>query len=293
MKDAARLLGYLGATALIGALLSPMLFWAAQWLIAHGWFQILARFDFERFFHRALLIAAVVLLWPFLRVSQVHGLRDLDLAPNPWPGRDFIAGFFVAIGPLLCCGAVLLAFRFYSVRHTIAVHALSKTVLAGIFVPFIEEPLFRGLILGLLLRTGWRKMSILATSAFFAAVHFFRSAEQASTSVTWTSGFQAIADSFSPFAHPLSILPAFATLFLIGWILADARVRTRSLWLPIGLHAGWILASGTFNAVARRQIDIFPWLGQIWLVGIVPIGIGALTWLLMILWLKYGRTRKA
>ena len=70
---------------------------------------------------------------------------------------------------MLCCGAMLIAFRFYWPRHTIAVHALSKTVLAGIFVPLIEEPLVRGLILGLLLRTGWRKMSILVTSAFFAA----------------------------------------------------------------------------------------------------------------------------
>jgi len=288
MKDAAKLLGYLVGTIFLGALLAPLLFWTA-----HAWFPFLAKFDFETFFHRALLIAAVVLLWPFLRVSHVHGLRDLDLAPNPRPGRDFIAGVLVAIVPLLCCGAVLLAFRFYSARHTIAVHALSKTVLAGIFVPFIEEPLFRGLILGLLLRTGWPKMSMLATSAFFAAAHFFKSAEQAPTSVTWTSGFQAIPDSFSRFADPLSILPALATLFLIGWILADARVRTRSLWLPIGLHAGWILASGAFNAAARRQIDIFPWLGQNWLVGIVPIGVGALTWLLMILWLKYGRTRNA
>jgi uncharacterized protein len=87
-------------------------------------------------------------------------------------------------------------------------------------------------------------------------------------------------------------VPMFATLFLIGWILADARVRTRSLWLPIGLHAGWILASGAFNAVARRQVDIFPWLGKNLLVGIVPIGMGTLTWLLMILWLKHDRARK-
>lgn len=288
LKDAFRLLFYLAAIVLIGAVIAPLLFWAGQ-----AWFPFLAKFDFERFFHRALLIAAVVLLWPFLRLSHVHGLRDLDLAPNPRPGRDLIAGVLVAIVPLLCCGAMLLAFRFYFARHSIAVHALGKTVLAGIFVPVIEEPLFRGLILGLLLRTGWRKMSILATSAFFAAAHFFRSAEQASTMVTWTSGFQAIADSFSRFADPWSILPAFATLFLIGWILADARVRTRSLWLSIGLHAGWILASGGFNAAARRRIDLLPWLGQNWLVGIVPIGIGALTWLLMILWVKYGRARNA
>jgi len=287
LKDALRLVVYLASVILMAALIAPPFFWAAQWLVAHGWLEGLARFDFETFFHRALLIAAVLLLWPFLRMSHVRSLHDLNLAPNPQRARDLIAGFVVAVVPLLCCGALLLAFGFHAARHAIAIHALTKTVLAGIFVPFIEEPLFRGLILGLLLRGGRRKMSILATSAFFAAVHFFRSPEQAQVTVTWSSGFQAVVDSFSRFGDPLSILPAFATLFLIGWILADARLRTRSLWLPIGLHAGWILASGAFNSLARRQIDIFPWLGKNLLEGIVPVEIGIVTWLIMILWLRH------
>ena len=33
--------------------------------------------------------------------------------------------------------------------------------------------------------------------------------------------------------------------------LADARLQTRSLWLPIGLHAGWIFSRGAFNKIAR------------------------------------------
>jgi CAAX amino terminal protease family. len=50
-------------------------------------------------------------------------------------------------------------------------------------------------------------------------------------------------DAFAGFGDPMMVLAAFATLFLIGCILADARVLTRSLWLPIGLHAGWIFAA--------------------------------------------------
>ena len=60
--------------------------------------------------------------------------------------------------------------------------------------------------------------------------------------------------------------------FFIGWILADARVLTRSLWLPIGLHAGWIFGSGAFSRVARQQTLALPWLGKNMLVGIVPLG---------------------
>lgn len=83
------------------------------------------------------------------------------------------------------------------------------------------------------------------------------------------------------------MLAGFTTLFLLGWILADARLRTRSLWLPIGLHAGWIFASGAFNKIAHRDAIILPWLGKNLLVGIVPLGVGAITWLLMLAWLKY------
>src|ERR1051325_4050076 len=88
LKDAVRLLVYLIATVLLGALLAPPLFWAAQSLIAHGTFTFLAKFDFETFFHRALLVAAIALLWPFIRSLEIRSLADLQLAPNPHRGRD-------------------------------------------------------------------------------------------------------------------------------------------------------------------------------------------------------------
>jgi uncharacterized protein len=104
--------------------------------------------------------------------------------------------------------------------------------------------------------------------------------------VTWTSGFNSIAHSLSQFAEPMLLLSAFSTLFLIGWILADARLHTCSLWLPIGLHAGWIFANGLFNRIARRDILLLPWLGKNLLVGIVPLVVCLLSWLLVHLWLR-------
>ena len=80
---------------------------------------------------------------------------------------------------------------------------------------------------------------------------------------------------------------------LIGWILADARVLTRSLWLSIGLHAGWIFGSGGFSKIAHREILALPWLGKNLLIGIVPLGVACLTWMLMRGWLKYVGARKA
>ena len=89
------------------------------------------------------------------------------------------------------------------------------------------------------------------------------------------------------------VVAGFATLFLIGLILADARLRTRSLWLPIGLHAGWIFASGAFNKVAHREIVALPWLGQNLLIGVVPLGVCFVSWVLLRVWLRYVGPRES
>jgi membrane protease YdiL (CAAX protease family) len=165
-------------------------------------------------------------------------------------------------------------------------------LLAAISVPFIEETFFRGIVLGVLLRTGRKLLPVVTVSGLFAVVHFLKGSERESAIVTWTSGFQSIGDAFAGFGDPMMVLAAFATLFLIGCILADARVLTRSLWLPIGLHAGWIFASGTFSWLARGQMLALPWLGKNLLVGVIPLGLAALTWIVMRLWLKDDRASK-
>jgi hypothetical protein len=63
----------------------------------------------------------------------------------------------------------------------------------------------------------------------YSIVHFLKAPEQTSTTVGWLSGFNSIANGFAQFADPLLVLAGFTTLFLIGWILADARLQTRSL----------------------------------------------------------------
>lgn len=289
MKDAAKLAAYFIGIVIVGALLAPILFWSAQSLATNGLFSSLAKYDFETFFHRAILIAAALLLWPFLCLSHVHSMPDLGLAPNPRWGRDLSAGVLLSLIPLLCCGALLIAFHVYAFRYTLAWTRFGKVLVASIIVPFIEEAFFRGIILGVLLRTGRKYMAILAVSAVFAAVHFFKAPERTSAVVTWTSGLNSIAHSFGGVGDPMMLASAFATLFVFGYILAVARVRTHSLWLPMGLHAGLIFGSGTFSWLTHRQMFALPWVGKNLLVGIVPLGVAAVTWTMMRTWLRYDR----
>src|SRR5438128_5450114 len=130
-------------------------------------------------------------------------------------------------------------------------------------------------------------MPILAVSALFAAVHFLKAPEQTTAVVTCNSGLNSIAHSLGRVGDPMMVASAFVTLFFIGCILADARVLTRSLWLSIGLHAGWIFGSGTFSLLARQKMLALPWLGKHLLVGISTLAIATSTWLLIRTCLKY------
>jgi membrane protease YdiL (CAAX protease family) len=286
LKDAARLLGYFVATILFGALAAPPLFWAAHGLAAHGILPALAQFDFEAFFHRAIMLGALLFIWPLLRWLGIRNARDLGLHPNPRWLRDTAVGFLISAIPLACCALVLIALGVYAARASISWGALGSVAASAAVVPFIEEALFRGLFLGVLLRGNRPLVATLLSAGIFSIVHFLKGPEQATAVVGWDAGFISLAHSLDQFAQPMLLLAGFTTLFLLGWILAEARLRTRSLWLPIGLHAGWIFASGALNKIAQREMLALPWLGKSLYVGIVPLGVGLLSWAIMKGWLK-------
>jgi membrane protease YdiL (CAAX protease family) len=293
LKDAARLLLYLAGVVLLGALVAPPLFWLGQSLIAHDLLPSLARFDFESYFHRALLIAALILLWPLLRALRIGSWRGLALEKNPRAGADLAIGFAIAAIPLFCCGAVIIALHIYWLRHAFLWQKMPTVLVAVSIVPVLEELLFRGFILGVLLRSFSRLGALLLTSGLFSLVHFLKAPDQTTPNdaVRWFSGFDSIAHSFGQFGDPMLLAAGFLTLFAIGCILADARLQTSSLWLPIGLHAGWIFANGTFSKAAHREALALPWLGKDLLVGIVPLILALASWALMRLWVKHAAAR--
>jgi len=190
--------------------------------------------------------------------------------------------------PLSICSFFLIATRILTLKTVLPWTSLVGVLGAAVAVPLIEELFFRGLLLGILLRNLRPSLSALLTAAFFAVLHFLKAPGRTSANITWVSGFRSLAHSFGQFADPMMVLALFATLFLIGWILADARLRTRSLFLPIGLHSGWIFVAGVVGKLTRRDTAMLPWLGTNLLTGLLPLALGLITWALMIGWLRYA-----
>jgi membrane protease YdiL (CAAX protease family) len=278
LKDAAKLFAYFAAVVLGGAILAPTLFWSAQAAATHGIADFLMRFDFESYFHRALLLCALLFLWPLMRSLRIRSFDDLRLDKNDHPWRDAGAGWLLAALPLGCAAIALINTGGLALKNFIPWSTIGAVAAAAVAVPIIEEILFRGLILGVLLRALRPAFGAIITSTFFAIIHFLKAPDRTSTVVEWTSGFRSIAHSFSQFADPMMVLAAFATLLLIGLILADARLRTASLWLPIGLHSGWVFSSGVIGKMTRQTILMLPLLGKNMLIGLIPLCLGLVTW---------------
>jgi len=93
------------------------------------------------------------------------------------------------------------------------------------------------------------------------------------------------------FLHLDNIIHSFIALFLVGIILGVARYGTASLWLPIGLNAGFIFASRSFSQLAQRRSDIPEELnfyaGTKLTEGAIPIGVIIMIGLSVTLYLRF------
>jgi len=273
-----RLLAYCSAVILIACLLSPPLYWAGSALAENGVLPFLKGFPFHRYFSRSLQIAAIVMLWPAFRWIGIRGLGELGIEANPLRWRDLGAGLAVALVPVLLLAAGCVSFEIYRLKKEIAFSGVLRILATAPVVAVLEEFLFRGVLLGLCLRAMRPLPSALVSSAVFAIVHFMRVARpEVAIPVDWFSGFAQLPQAFSS-APAWPILGwGILSLLLAGLILAFAALRTRSLFLPIGIHAGWIAGQQGLQMIAKFQVKpegaLLPWIGPNVVSGAVPTGL--------------------
>jgi membrane protease YdiL (CAAX protease family) len=291
LKDLSKILAYFIAVILLGALLAPPLYWLGQMVAAHGMLRFLAETDFQKYFNRAMLIAAVALLWPTVRWLRV-GVRDLGLESDPrWRAR-VAAGFVIAGAAVLLLGVAYVFGDVYRWKKTLPWGRLPQVLLSAVVVALLEEGLFRAGILGLFRRTLRPWTAVFATSAIFSAVHFLKPDDTVQVAhVGWLSGFALVPHVFHQFTEPMALLSGFTTIFVLGLMLADVTVRTRSLWLAIGLHAGVVFAKMSFSKFTKREDAYPPWIGESLELGLVPVFVLLLAWLLARLWLRHVDAR--
>jgi membrane protease YdiL (CAAX protease family) len=276
-RNLLRLLACLGGIVLLGCLLSPPLYWTGSWLAEIGVLPIVEGFPFHRYFSRSIQIATVLMLWPAFRWIGIRRLEPLGIQPNARWKSDLALGFAVAAVPAILMSVGLVWGGVYQIRPDWPAAGFLRIAGTAAAVSVIEEFLFRAVLLGLCLMAMRTVPAILLGSLVFAVVHFLRPLKKASQEpVTWLSGFEQIPLAFTS-APPWPLLGwGFATLFLAGILLAGATVSTRSLFIAIGVHAGWIATQQGLRLIAKFQpkpAELLPLVGDNVVSGAVPTGL--------------------
>lgn len=277
-KSLAQLVLLLLLALLITALLAPPVFYGCEALAASGWAPFLVGMPFYRVFGRILQITVVLAFVPTILRLKVRRLADVGIYRNPCPMRDMLAGMGIVIAVMAIFAAFLIGWDVFRLRESMDWAKFGRVILTAVFVSGFEEIIFRGILFGLLLRVLQTLPSAVISSFIFAAVHFLKPAKSGplADEVTWTSGFAQVLGVFGGGIDGRFIFGGMATLFVAGLLLAYAARKTRSLWLPFGIHAGWILAQQGLDIAARYRVrppDAFwPWIGPAQISGMVPIG---------------------
>ena len=263
------------AVVLVACLVSPVLYMAMRensglpgWMTGH---------PFHRYFSRTIQVTALAGALLLVFWLGVRRLSDLGLEVGTRFWKDLLAGVGCALVPGAVMAAGLVYFGVFKFRGELEMHAWLRIAATAGAVSIVEELIFRGLLLGLLLRAMRRWAAVVTVSGIFAVVHFLRPTRTVTDTVTWTSGFEQALTVF----HAWPPWPQWAwglgTLFFAGLLLGWTVLRTRTLWLAIGLHAGWILTQQGFNwlamPVSRYADDILPWYGPRLVSGVVPTGL--------------------
>lgn len=215
--------------------------------------------EFPGFFVASVAMSALVLALPFaLGLNRPSAAKPLiwDDQRLQWRragALDLAVGFGWAAAPVLVLGALYSGFHWRPA-------SLPMFALA-VGIALVQEILFRGVALGIFLRTMPDKWAIAVSALLFALVHCLvpmpgvtvADADAAGT------GWEMLGEIFAQLVQPRVVLSGFVPMLTLGWVLAAARVRTNALWMPIGLHAGWTFGNSMVTGPA-----VLPW-SAVWL----------------------------
>lgn len=263
LGDTVKVWLYAAASVWLGAWMCPLVYNAGKALaevsvgrqlnVPLDWLANLCRAaDFPKFFVASLIAAALILLLPFM--SWLRGGQERakvrfgqGLQPNPAGPRQAAVGFFGVTLLFLGIAGILLLTPVLGWKSAPGkfppIGFLSLVLALGWVV--LQEILFRGIAMGVFLRAVRPAAALGMAAALFALVHFLVPPQGLTVLDPDASGtgFEILWKISRQFSDPGSILGTFAPLLALGGVLAYARWRTASLWLPTGIHAGWIFGN--------------------------------------------------
>lgn len=240
-------------------------------------------YDFGKVMRRILMLVALIVFIFFRRSLEIADLISSAVRLRHGFFRQFLLGFLMAGISLLIYYSISILFGAWIIHvdfnsaGTIA-SKIIKYALLGCLIAFIEEVFFRGLILQSFIEDMALPVAVCACSLIYSVLHFFKADVYVSTGFQASVGLTTIVQFFKQFFSQFIVnLPSIVGLFLVGVVLSYAFIQTKSLYLSIGLHSGWIFmmkADGLFLVRIREMWG--------WLFGGSKLVTGILVWFFLL-----------
>lgn len=208
-------------------------------------FKILP-FKFEKIFNRLVMIFSFAAIAVFVRVDRAK-LAGYGLNRVPGMAQMIAAGFLTGAGFLTVLTFIKMAAGVaYWDLQPLSAEWITKplgVIFAAFLIGLIEEVFFRGFIYKTFTeKFRWNMvMAVLITSLFYSLIHFV------SVKKPFIGPDPGFAESFKLLIAPLAsfsqwqeLWRAAVGLFIFGVVLNMLAIRTRSLYMSIGLHAGCV-----------------------------------------------------
>ena len=188
------------------------------------------------------VLAPAIVTWKIKGESLSFTSLGLHSIANILP--SILLGLVISLLSVMAVFALELAFGLVSwhKKNFQTLWSLSLPILAlSFFVSFIEELVFRGYVFSTLLTDNSYWLATIVSSTIFALLHLIWERKQT--------------------------LPQIPGLWLMGIVLISARmVDSDSIYLPIGLHAGWIWS---LTCIDSAQILTYNYSDRhLWLTGL-------------------------
>jgi len=276
-----RLLIFLLIALALTCAASPWMALAADWLSRHWPALVAERVPFPRIFNRAFMVTAILLFIAGRRLLIPNQLKTLLMVRSSVAAKNLLLGGALALGSMLL---LILAMTvddvytpFFRLSLAESLSRFASALASGVFVGFLEETFFRGMLFLSLRDQGRPLRAYVLANLFYSLLHFVKPGTSYFLDrLDPTAGFRHLLTTFEPFLQPIPLLPGIFGLFLIGVVLSYALARTGNLYLSIGLHGGWVLGLKTirvFGDFTRQDLG--------WAFGSTDPKIvsGVLTWI--------------
>jgi hypothetical protein len=241
-------------------------------------------YDFGKVMRRIMMVVALIVFIVFRKSLRFGTLISSALKIRPGFLRQFLLGLSMAVlliliyyGIGLISGAWVIHMDYDSAG--IIILKIIEYALIACLIGIIEEIFFRGYLLQSFLENMSLPKAVCVCSLIYSILHFFKADVLVSTGFQPFVGFTTMAQFFKPiFFEFLKNLPATIGLFLVGVVLSYAFIKTKSLYLSIGLHTGMVFmvkADTMFiSRLRKEQVLLFG--------GDSKLITGVLVWFLLI-----------